>query len=254
MATLLEEYREEPHTCPYLPEQRAQLDVRVMVDVTVAELDHLLVRGWRRFGPVYFRPACTACQACESTRVPVRTFVPSRSQKRARRLASRLTRVVSTPIVDPERLHVYARWHAEREQERGWDASPMDTERYLFEFAFAHPAVREVSFRDPANDNRLVGLGIVDDVPSGLSAVYFFWDPERAPASLGVAHVIMLVEDAAARGLEHLYLGYRVEGCRSLEYKNRYQPQEILDGRPGDGAPAVWRVSPARQQAAVDSL
>ena len=116
----------------------------------------------------------------------------------------------------------------------------MDTERYLFEFAFAHPAVREVSFRDPAHDNRLVGLGIVDEVPGALSAVYFFWDPELAPPSLGVAQVVMLIEDAAARGLDYVYLGYRVDGCRSLEYKNRYRPHEMLEGRPSGTAPVAW--------------
>lgn len=240
MALLLEQYLEDPHECPYLADQIAQLDVRVMLDVTPQELGHLLERGWRRFGPVYFRPACRACTRCDSLRIPVRSFAPSTSQRRARRNAARLTRTVSTPLVDPERLHVYARWHAQRESQRGWDASPMDTERYLFEFAFAHPAVREVSFRDPAHDNRLVGLGIVDEVPGASSAVYFFWDPELAPASLGVAHVVMLVEDAAARGLDYVYLGYRVEGCRSLEYKNRYQPHEMLEGRPRETERADW--------------
>ena len=57
----------------------------------------------------------------------------------------------------------------------------IDEERYAFDFAFEHPAVREVTFRDAAADNRLVGLGIVDEVPGAVSAVIFFWDPELAP-------------------------------------------------------------------------
>ena len=253
MALLLEHYLEDPHECPYLADQVAQLDVRVMLDVTPPELGHLLERGWRRFGPVYFRPACQTCARCESLRIPVRSFAPSTSQRRARRNAARLTRTVSTPLADGERLDLYARWHAQRESQRGWDASPMDAERYLFEFAFAHPAVREVSFRDPAHDNRLVGLGIVDEVPGASSAVYFFWDPELASASLGVAHVAMLVEDAAARGLDYVYLGYRVEGCRSLEYKKRYRPHELLDGRPGGAQRAAWfRSVPAADHAPTD--
>jgi arginine-tRNA-protein transferase len=108
------------------------------------------------------------------------------------------------------------------------------------EFAFEHPAVREVSFRDPQADDRLVGLGIVDEVPGAASAVFFFWDPEHAPPSLGVAHVVWLIEEAKARGLAHVYLGYRVAECPSLAYKARYQPHELLATPAGDPLP-VWR-------------
>jgi arginine-tRNA-protein transferase len=108
------------------------------------------------------------------------------------------------------------------------------------DFAFPHPSVREVAFRDPASDGRLVGLGIVDEVPDALSAVYFFWDPERAPASLGIAHIVTLIDDAAARGLAYVYLGYHVAACPSLAYKGRFQPQESLVGRPADDARPIW--------------
>lgn len=113
------------------------------------------------------------------------------------------------------------------------------------EFAFPHPSVREVTFRDPGDDGRLVGLGIVDEVPDALSAVYFFWDPAHAPPSLGVAHIVRLIEDAQARGFAHVYLGYRVDGCRSLAYKGHFQPQEALAGRPANGEQPVWEAGSA---------
>jgi leucyl-tRNA---protein transferase len=239
MARLLQRVLEPPHPCVYLPEREAQLDLRVMVDVSAAELETLLERGWRRFGPVYFRPVCTACDACITLRVPADTFAPSKSQRRARRASEHLTRAVGRPMVDDERLALYARWHAEREAAKGWEPSMLDAERYAFDFAFDHPSVREVAFRD---GDRLVGLGIVDETPRALSAVYFFWDPETAPSSLGTAHVMRLVEDAKARGLAHVYLGYRVEGCASLAYKSRFRPHELLEGRPAGAAMPRWKV------------
>jgi len=220
---------------------QASLEIRVQVDVSPAELESMLERGWRRFGPVYFRPACADCDACVTLRIPAATFRPSKSQRRARKNASHLVRRVGRPMVDDERLALYTRWHAHREQSRGWEESPVDAERYAFDFAFEHPCVREVSFRDPQQDGRLVGLGIVDDTGASLSAVYFFWDPELARSSLGTAHIVMLVEEAQARGLSHVYLGYRVEGCASLEYKGRFGPHELLDGRPPPHALPVWR-------------
>lgn len=241
VARVLQELVEPPHPCVYLPDREASLDLRVMVDVTAAELDSMLARGWRRFGPIYFRPACEGCGECVTLRIPAASFVPSKSQRRARKNATRLRRAMTKPVVDEERLALYARWHEQRERTREWQASEMDRERYGFDFAFEHPSVREVSFRDPDAGDRLVGLGIVDETPCALSAVYFFWDPEHAPSSLGTAHVVMLVDDARARGLEHVYLGYRVEGCASLAYKGRFAPHELLEGRPGPRSLPMWR-------------
>ena len=39
--------------------------------------------GWRRFGPLVFRPECPSCRRCRSLRVPVATFRPNQSQRRA---------------------------------------------------------------------------------------------------------------------------------------------------------------------------
>lgn len=241
MPRVIQHTTEPPHPCIYLPDRKASLEIRVMVDVGAAELGALLERGWRRFGPVYFRPACAECQECVTLRIPAASFEPSKSQRRARKGAAGLVRTVARPSIDDERFALYARWHAQREEARGWEESPLDAERYAFDFAFEHPSVREVSFRDPADGDRLVGLGIVDEVPNALSAVYFFWDPERAPSSLGTAHVVTLVDEARARGLPYVYLGYRVEGCASLMYKGRYRPHEALAGRPGLRELPVWR-------------
>ena len=241
VATLIEAFVEAPRACSYLPAEQASLDVRIALDVSADELGHMLARGWRRFGPTYFRPACAACSACVPTRIPIATFQASRSQRRAVRQSIGLTCEVQTPQVDAERLDLYARWHREREQSRNWAAAALTPEQYATEFAFPHPAVREVTFRDPASGNRLVGVGIVDVVPEALSAVYFFWDPQLAPPSLGTAHVVRLVDLAAAEGLRYVYLGYKVDACPSLAYKGRFQPQESLVGWPGDDAQPEWR-------------
>lgn len=219
-----------------------------MLDVSAGELGTLIERGWRRFGPSYFRPACATCGECISVRIPVSRYRPSRNQRRARRHADHLVRWVAPPSVDDERLDLYRRWHGQREAARGWEPNPLTAEHYTFEFAFPHPSVREVSFRDPTLGGRLVGIGIVDVVPRALSAVYFFWDPEYAPPSLGTAHIVMLLEDAAAHGLDHVYLGYRVKDCPSLAYKGRFQPLEILRDDPGDSGHATWIPDPDATQ------
>ena len=240
VARLLHHLVEPARPCSYLPERDAQLEIRVQIDVSAPELEEMLARGWRRFGPVYFRPACVGCGECVTLRIDVAAFAPSKSQRRAARNASQLRRVVGVPVVDDERLDLYRRWHEQRETTRGWDPSVIDPERYATDFAFGHPAAREAAFRDPNDSDRLVGLGIFDETPRAMSAVYFFWDPQLAPSSLGVANVVTLVDEARAKGLPHVYLGYRVLGCPSLVYKARYGPHELLIGRPAPSEAPEW--------------
>lgn len=233
---LLHRVVERPHACVYLPDESASLDIRLMVDVTPEELDAMLVRGWRRFGPSYFRPTCARCFECVTLRIPTDTFAPTRSQRRAEKEASGLSRVFGPPKVDHARLDLYARWHASREGARGWEESPMDVERYAVDFAFPHPSAREVAYFD---GRTLVGLGIVDETPTAMSAAYFFYDPARK-GSLGVANVVDLVLDARDRGKRWVYLGYRVKGCASLKYKGAFGPHELLVGRPAMGEEPTW--------------
>jgi arginine-tRNA-protein transferase len=239
---LLERVVEKPHPCAYLPGERASLDVRVMLDVTADEMEALLERGWRRFGPIYFRPACASCSECVSIRVVAGSFAPSKSQRRAGRACGVLRRVVGTPHVDDERLALYARWHAVRESARGWEPNGQTRERYALEFAFPHPCAREAAFYDDSEGGRLVGVGLFDSTPRSLSAAFFFHDPEYARFSLGTANILSLIEDARASGRPHVYLGYRVEGCASLRYKGAFRPHELMRARPDslDEVPS-WR-------------
>ncbi len=239
---LLHRVVEEPRTCVYLPGELASLDVRLMVDVTPDELDEMLARGWRRFGPAYFRPTCTPCGECVTLRIIVDRFTPSKSQRRAVKAASRLRREVRKPRVDEARLALYHRWHASREGARGWEESPMDVERYAVDFAFPHPCAREVAYYDDDNGGKLVALGLIDETPSALSAAYFFYEPDFK-GSLGVANIAHLVEQARQSRYPHVYLGYRVLGCESLQYKGHYHPHELLVGRPAMTEAPTWRLA-----------
>ncbi|OJH40022.1 arginyltransferase [Cystobacter ferrugineus] len=242
MAIILGHSIEPPGECSYLPEQSASMEQFVMKDVTSEEYERMLVRGWRRFGPMYFRPACQACTRCESLRISTATFQPNRSQRRARAACAHLRVEVGPPRVDEERLALYRAWHAEREQTREWNASPLGPREYFLQFAFPHPSAREVAWYDDTAEGgpRLVGLGICDETPRAWSAVYFFYDPAYARASPGSANIVFQVELARARGIPHVYLGYRVQECASLRYKGTFRPHELLEGRPAPDEPPRW--------------
>jgi arginine-tRNA-protein transferase len=225
--------------CPYLRDQQQTLAVHHLLSVSPHELELLLSRGFRRFGFAYFRPVC-ACLACDSIRVPVATFRPSKSQKRAWKKASNLTITWGEPTVDDERIALYRAWHALRETTRGWGETDLDVASYVESFCMPHPCGREVSYRI---DGRLVAVGIVDQASDGLSAVYCYYEPALAELSLGVVNVLACIERARELGLRHVYLGFRVEACPSLRYKASFRPYELLQGRPAEGEP-TWTQQP----------
>ena len=78
-----------------------------------------------------------------------------------------------------------------------------------------------------------MGLGLVDALPVGLSAIYFVHDPDHLDRGLGTWNVLSLIDETRRRGLPHLYLGYWVADCVSLSYKASFRPHQILnaDGR-----------------------
>jgi arginine-tRNA-protein transferase len=241
MAVLLGIIREPPRPCSYLDATPASLVRKKLLYVSPAELDAMLERGWRRFGSDYFRPACSPCRECVSLRLPVDRFAPSRQQRRVARRCASLDVVVGPVIVDAERVSLHARWYAERERTRGWEASPLDAEGYARQFGFPHPCAREVAYYDGP---RLVGVGLCDETARAWSAAYFFYDPAYADRSLGVFHVLTLVRLARERARPHVYLGFRVEGCASMRYKARFRPHELLSERPSMDETPLWIEGP----------
>jgi len=240
---LLQYLVEAPRLCSYLPLEVASLEHRVMLDVSPDEMDALLERGWRHFGPDWFRPACAACAACVPTRILAHDFAPSRSQRRALNRGAALRAEVGPSRYDDARLALYHAWHAEREAAREWSPGPLDAEGYIVQFAFPSPAAREVAYYDDAAGGRLVAVGICDETPRSWSAIYCFYDPAYAWFSPGIGNVLFLVALSRAQGKPYVHLGYRVSACPSLCYKAAFHPQEVLLERPGDDEEPRWVLS-----------
>ena len=72
-----------PDECHYLPERQATMENLVVAQLSPEEYEQKMNEGWRKFGPVLFRPVCEVCQECRPIRISVAEFSPSRSQRRA---------------------------------------------------------------------------------------------------------------------------------------------------------------------------
>lgn len=244
VARQLQHFVAEPSTCAYLKDRQASLEYRLMLDVSPEELDHLLARGWRRFGPAYFRPRCRGCSECVPLRIPVLTFRRSRQQRRAYNRCRDLRLVVGTPVVDAARLELYRAWHEMQGDARGWSREDITEQEYHHQFAFPHPSAREFAYYDDRapGGSRLVCVSIVDDTPLALSAVYTYHHPAYRKLSLGTASILFQLEAAARSNKRWVYLGYRVKDCLSSVYKSRFRPHELLVGWPEFDEVPTWRV------------
>ncbi len=214
-----------PSPCEYLPDQIWQLRYDLNDRLTPVEYADRLQRGWRRFGPVLFRPECPSCRQCQSLRVLVHAFRPSRSQERAwkaNRRDAALALAIGLPSTSDAHRSLYDRFHRHQSREKGWRSPEADGADTFLNNPFATEEWRYTIA------GRLVGVGYVDRLPEALSAIYFYHDPDERSRSLGTYNVLSIIERARILGVPHVYLGYYVEGCRSLAYKATFRPNEVL--------------------------
>jgi arginyl-tRNA--protein-N-Asp/Glu arginylyltransferase len=230
-------YVAPPSPCSYLPDERWSLEYEMVQDLDGAEYMQRMLDGWRRFGGMMFRPRCPLCNQCRALRVDVGRFEPNRSQRRAwARNEGEVALRISRPGVSRAKLKMYDRYHAFQVYAKGWPEHPAkDAASYRESF------VHNPAFTEEWNyylDDRLIGVGYVDRLPSGaspggMSAIYFFYDPEHRQRSLGTWNVLKVLDDARKSRLPHVYLGYYVASCPSLAYKANFAPNQIRwpDGR-----------------------
>lgn len=218
-----------PSPCSYLPGQEWSLEYRRILSITAEEYDECLRTGWRRFGTMLFRPQCTACKACQSIRIPVERFKANRSQKRAwKRNEGEVVVQIRPPSVSSAKLALYDRFHHYQVDHRDWPEHPAkDAASYRESFVYNPFFTEEWCY---LLEGKLVGVGYVDSLPEGLSAIYFFYEPKLRDRGLGTFNVLKVIEEARRRSVPFVYLGYFVAGCTSLEYKANYRPNEVLTG------------------------
>ncbi len=212
-----------PHECGYLPGREAvSLVVEPGTGVERPLYSRLVLRGFRRSGNLVYRPHCNACSACVSLRVNAPAFRPSRSQRRLWRRNEDLRCEWRAPVCDEEHFQLYARYLAGRHAGGGMDSpTPESYRNFLFATGL------ETVFLDCRLAGRLVCVAVVDVLDDGLSAVYTFFDPDLAQRGLGIYAIMQGIAEARARGLEWMYLGYWIDACRRMNYKNRFRPYQL---------------------------
>ncbi|HEU0118267.1 MAG TPA: arginyltransferase [Alphaproteobacteria bacterium] len=227
LSRLLQFYLSGPLPCPYLPGRvERKLFTRLTGEPeTDAEINATLTRaGFRRSHDIVYRPACHECNACVPVRIPVHAFKPSRSLKRIAALNRDLTVEVAGTDITEEQYDLFCRYQAARHPDS--DMARMSRLDFAHMLQEGEADTHIYQLRD--TKGVLVGAVITDHVSDGFSAVYSFFAPREARRSLGAQLILTLIDEAAKKDLQYVYLGYWIAASRKMAYKARFQPLQAL--------------------------
>ncbi|NKF22493.1 arginyltransferase [Solimonas marina] len=213
------------HACGYLPGLLAR---SAFVDpdagLGAAHYQRLLELGFRRSGDHTYRPHCRECARCVPVRIDAQQFRADRSQRRCQRDNADLQMTIERRLTD-EHYALYREYLQTRHAGGGMD--PHDRKAF---HAFLECSWLDVRFWCFRAAGKLLAVAVVDHLPQALSAVYTFFDPGARDRGLGTLAILEQIRIARVTGLDHVYLGYWVDGSRKMDYKRRYHPLEALQG------------------------
>lgn len=213
-----------PYPCSYLPRRdAAPVYVDPSVKVNARLYGKLLEIGFQRSGHHLLRPRCGGCRACIPARIPVNVFQPSRQQRRCWLRNQDLEVRQINRLNRDEHYELYERYIIGRHNDGDlYPPTPHDFETFL---TSEWGATRFYGF---FSQNTLIGVTVCDITDSGLSAIYTYYDPNEQRRSLGTFAILYQIEQAKIRLLPAVYLGYWIENCRKMNYKELFRPLELF--------------------------
>jgi len=219
-------YLTAPTPCPYLPDREERKVFTHLVGRRAGALNDALTQsGFRRSQTIAYRPACETCRRCVSVRVKTADFELSRGLRRIAKRNADLVAAARPSRATIEHFQLFQAYVTARHSEGGM--ADMGFADYQLMVEDSHVDTRIVEYR-ARDDFRLMACCLTDRLSDGLSMVYSFYNPKPESRSLGVYMILDHIAQTRAAGLEHLYLGYWVEGSPKMDYKARFLPQERL--------------------------
>lgn len=228
------------HKCGYC---KAEGDTSVSYGVlspymTVEDYQQLMLLGWRRSGSYFYKPLMhETCCPMYTIRLPVQRFQPTKEQRKVLRRATRkamsadtTSEVTKPPSSFPEPQH-QGNDTANCEISISIERSSFSQEKFLlyrkYQVVIHHDQPDEVTRESfsrflvdsPLSDvvqnkygsfhhlyrlnSQLVAVGVVDMLPSGLSSVYLFYDPDRKDLILGKYSALKEIEYCQKNGFDY---------------------------------------------------
>ena len=196
-------------------------------------MDHLWEKGWRHFGPYFYRysHAPHDGQVCSvmPLRINLEKFKLSRSQKRILKRNADLEVRIRPAFVNSEVVDMF-----ERHKERFVYNVP-DT---IYTFVSKRPSMIPCDCKSLCvylND-KLIGISYLDVGREACSSVYQCFEPTESRRSLGVLMILYSLQYAREKDKTYYYPGYAYEESSHYDYKKKFAGLEHFDWKVG------WRV------------
>lgn len=211
--------------CSYLPNSEEQLIMLIDPEIYAQQYyPALMAIGFRRSGDQVYRPHCARCDACQSLRISCNDFNLSKSQKRLLNKNKSFTTVKSTSPKD-NYFSLYQRYIDQIHQD-----GPMYPACQAQFKSFIACEWGDVIFIEIYDGGKLISVSVTDQLStessSSWSAFYCFYDPDYTTYSLGKYAVLQQLKLAKQQEVSFLYLGYYIQNCQKMNYKNQFNPHQ----------------------------
>ena len=173
--------------------------------------------------------------------IPVNSFRLSRTQRRIlNRNTTDVGITIAVPTMTGARLELFKAFHEHGHQMKGWPApgNDIDGEAESRLELFLRNPFRTEEWTYWIGD-RLVGVGYVDALAEGLSAIYFFHDPREHRRSLGTFNILKVIRSGwKCRDLPHVGTGVLrrrvsvagIQGAVQAERDSQRRPMASVHG------------------------
>ncbi len=209
-----------PHSCSYIPRQKAI--TKFVLPTALLDNDvysELAKNGYRRSGDNIYTPACSNCRQCIPVRLKVTDFKLTRRHLRTKKRNADITIHQKPSSFENEHFELYKSYINVRHAD-----SPMSSLTRKEYMSFLTSSWSNTAFLEFRANNKLLAVAVTDLLKDGMSSVYTFFCPEASHRSLGNFAILKQIELAKELELQWLYLGYWMRDCRKLSYKTNFRP------------------------------
>ena len=217
----------EQSPCPYFKDNRVSSIEYLIPDLDEMKKFHVyLSKGYRRLGRIFYRNVCESCEECRPLRIETDKFKPGRSQMRTLKKNNDIRIEISdASSLTTEKIMLYHKYinskhPVEKKEELG------DSVNILMAMHHGYGQIMEMKY---FLEDRLVGVGVVDEGIDSLSSNYFYYDTDYLGRRLGIFSILQEIELSQKLGKQYYYLGFYIEENPKMSYKKYFRPNQILE-------------------------
>lgn len=194
--------------------------------------------GFCRYNTLFYKYECEKCSQCTPIRIPVKKFQPSKNQKNAWNKNQDIEVTLEKnpeKFVSEERALLYREYDAyHNDSQPGYVKKTLEESmNTLRDMNSGYEGIWNLEYR---LNGELVGVSILDytldssgNVDSICSNYFYYEISDRIEKrSLGVFSALKELELCKELDVPYYYLGLYLACCRKMNYKNNFEPYELL--------------------------